>query len=54
MPIAPTRDAVAKLRALGYDAELRAYPGVGHDFAAVMRADFGRALAGRILGDAAF
>jgi phospholipase/carboxylesterase len=53
VPIAPTRDAVEKLRALGYDAELRAYPGVGHDFAAAMRADFGRALAGRVLGDAA-
>lgn len=53
VPIAPTRDAVAKLRALGYGAELRAYPGVAHDFAAAMRADLGRALAGRILGDAA-
>jgi phospholipase/carboxylesterase len=53
VPIAPTRDAVAELRALGYDAELRAYPGVGHDFAAAMRADLGRALAGRIVGDAA-
>lgn len=53
VPIAPTRDAVAKLRALGYEAELRAFPGVAHDFAAAMRADLRRMLAGRILGDAA-
>jgi phospholipase/carboxylesterase len=53
VPLAPTREGVARLRTLGYSAELRAYPGVGHDFAAAMRADLGRLLAGRILGDAA-
>jgi phospholipase/carboxylesterase len=39
VPLGPTRDAVARLRALGFDAELRVYPDVMHAVSAEMRRD---------------
>ncbi len=40
--MAPTREAMAQLRGLGFDAELQPYPGVAHDFDVRMQRDFAR------------
>ncbi len=48
VPMAPTREAVDRLRRLGFDVALQAYPGVAHDFDARMQQDFIRE-AGRLL-----
>jgi len=40
VPMAPTRDAVARLRKKGYDVSLTPYSGVEHDFDARMERDF--------------
>lgn len=42
VPMAPTRAAVARLKAMGFDAELTPYAGVAHDFDARMQRDFAR------------
>ena len=39
VPIGPTREAVAALKARGVQAELRGYPGVGHAVSPEMRLD---------------
>lgn len=40
VPMAPTRQASERLRALGFNVELHPYPGVAHDFDARMKQDF--------------
>ena len=40
MAIGPTREGVARLSTLDYDASLASYPGVAHDFDARMERDF--------------
>jgi phospholipase/carboxylesterase len=45
LTIQRTRDAVAKLRSAGYDAELLEYPGVGHGVSGQMRRELYRRLA---------
>jgi len=37
IPVAPTRGSVASLKALGFEAELREFPGVGHTIPEPMR-----------------
>lgn len=45
VPIFAARATVARLRAQGFEADLREYPGVGHTVAPEMRADLQAALA---------
>lgn len=40
VPIAPTRAGITALTARGYDARLEAFPGVGHQIPAAMRARY--------------
>lgn len=40
VPMAPTRQAAAQLRAMGFDVSFEPYPGVAHDFDARMEKDF--------------
>jgi phospholipase/carboxylesterase len=44
LPAGPTRELVERLRSLGFDAELRVYPGVPHAISAEMRRDYFRFL----------
>jgi predicted esterase len=37
IPVSPTRASVTSLRALGFQAELREFPGVGHSIPEPMR-----------------
>lgn len=40
VPMAPTQQAAAQLRKLGFDVAFESYPGVAHDFDARMEKDF--------------
>src|SRR5690606_22486193 len=42
--VAPTAAGIERLAAMGLDAGIATYPGVGHDFDASMERDFARAL----------
>ncbi|APR87067.1 Phospholipase/carboxylesterase family protein [Minicystis rosea] len=44
VPVTRDRDTIAKLRALGLDARIHEYPGVGHSIPPAMRADLLRAV----------
>ena len=46
VPIGPTRMIVRRLRRCGFDAELHAYPGVGHEIPPLMRAELSALLTG--------
>ncbi len=48
IPIGPTRDAVLRLSASGYRAELREFPRVGHTIDAAMRRELGGLVAAAI------
>jgi len=52
VPIGPTREGILELARRGYPAELRSYPGAGHEFSAAMRADLERAIARQIVAPA--
>lgn len=51
VPMAPTQEAIERLRKMRFDIELKPYPGVGHDFDARMERDFAELVRATITGD---